>query len=77
MSKKNKSIGLAASILGSALVALVVATGAHAEGSGNPKNDLGWNTTQPAAHYVWKDGKLVPNPERDEKRNDGYQRSGN
>ncbi|MDD0997988.1 hypothetical protein M5G20_19265 [Pseudomonas sp. TNT2022 ID1044] len=39
-------------------------------GSGNPNNDRAWNygapSTQPAAIFVWKDGRLVRNPNRDE-----------
>ncbi|WP_143502083.1 hypothetical protein [Pseudomonas sp. Irchel 3E13] len=56
-----------------AIVTLVIASGANADGngSGNPKNDLGYSTKAPAPHFLWKDGKLVPNPKRAESRNDG------
>ncbi|CAD0264184.1 exported hypothetical protein [Pseudomonas veronii] len=61
-----------------AIAALFVATGAYAagNGSGNPKNDLGYDTKPPAAHFIWKDGKLVPNPKRAESRNDGARFAG-
>ena len=51
-----------------ALLISVAACGASAgtggNGSGNPKNDAGHPTKEPVAHYIWKEGKLVPNPER-------------
>lgn len=47
----------------------VVSAGAYAgNGSGNPKNDLGYGAKyEQKPHYVWKDGKLVKNPERSTK----------
>lgn len=56
-----------------AIIALVVASGANAggNGSGNPKNDLGYGTKAPAPHFIWKEGKLVQNPNRTDGRNDG------
>ncbi len=29
----------------------------------NAKNDLGYNQSWPTPRYIWKDGKLLPNPE--------------
>ncbi|TCV62739.1 hypothetical protein [Pseudomonas fluorescens] len=53
-----------------ALLISVAACGASAgtggNGSGNPKNDAGHPTKEPIAHYIWKEGKLVPNPKRSE-----------
>lgn len=44
--------------------------GTGGNGGGNPNNDRAWNygapATQPAAIFVWKDGRLVRNPNRDE-----------
>lgn len=39
--------------------------GAYAgNGSGNPKNDLGYGAKyDQKPHYIWKDGKLVKNPD--------------
>lgn len=52
-------------IISSVLVACaVVSLGAYAgNGSGNPKNDLGYSAKyDKIPHYIWKDGKLVKNP---------------
>lgn len=70
-------MGIKKTVLGFAIVALFAATGANAgnggNGSGNPKNDAGHPTKEAVARYVWKDGKLVPNPKRAEDRHDGIQ----
>ncbi|EPJ8755595.1 hypothetical protein PPUJ13061_45300 [Pseudomonas putida] len=51
-------------IISSVLVACaLVSAGAYAgNGSGNPKNDLGYGAKyDQKPHYIWKDGKLVKN----------------
>lgn len=54
------------------LIVLLFASGADASsggnGSGNPKNDASWNETQPIALFVWRDGELISNPEREPSR---------
>lgn len=43
----------------------LVSAGAYAgNGSGNPKNDLGYGAKYyQKPHYVWRDGRLVKNPD--------------
>ncbi|KAA0941879.1 hypothetical secreted protein [Pseudomonas veronii 1YdBTEX2] len=61
---KNKvTIALALLI---SVAACGASAGAGGNGSGNPKNDAGHPTKEPIARYIWKEGKLVPNPERSE-----------
>ena len=50
------------------IILVFIANGAHAgtggNGSGNPKNDASWGRKEPLKRFIWRDGKLVPNPER-------------
>lgn len=70
-------MGINKKIIGLAVVAMLVASGAHAgNGSGNPKNDSGYYIKEPVAYFIWKDGKLVPNPKRAEDRKDGERFNG-
>lgn len=51
-------------MISSALIfCALVSVGAYAgNGSGNPKNDLGYGAKYDLTpHYIWKDGKLVRN----------------
>lgn len=63
MSKKV-SLVLAIALAGIACGAQAGNGGSGGNGSGNPKNDLGYTSKEPVARYVWKEGKLVPNPDR-------------
>ena len=64
---KQVSLVLAIALTTIACSAHAGSGGSGGTGSGNPKNDSSYHAKEPVARYVWKDGRLVPNPARDGK----------